>query len=839
MQIRRHSFFFALISIIIFYPLLLWGQQDLSGISICLDPGHSRTDNAAVYNYSEAEEVLRTAWALKDFLMQMNPDTIVLTRNNDTEIVELSQRTDLANRLGVTWFHSVHSDAGQAELNHCMLIYGQSQAYQVRFPGEADVMSKIMVDDLSRTLRIPKYIASGYPYKGAYPDWTLYNDIWNWPRTLHVLHATDMPAELSEQGFHTNYEQGARNLNSEFKRMMAIPFYLSMLEYWQIPIPPVNTLAGYISDEDNGRTLNGVSLTLSDGQSYTTDTYASLFHLYSMRQDSVSNGFYYFENVPSGSINLSVSVGDYYDTTLNVAISDTFITFQDIQLISSVPPYVKNSRPAHGDTATSILESIRLSFSREMDAQSVENAISIEPAIEGQLKWYNENHYLHIVPSKPLPLDTQYTLTIGIGARDVRGHPIDGNQDGTGGDPYTLSFKTSAADLFPPVVIDTYPANKAERIQPDAILTAIFNEPLNPETITASTVYVVDEFQDEHAGVAQYYTVNNKGIISYFPEQPLYPNAEFQLYFERGIEDINGNPLAALTTVDFATGDDVPLSGVLDNFDSGVHLWQFGDSTSGIELEQTLISSDSLIRNLASKSTHSMAVQVRWGAAVQTGLVDLSFDQATARRAVFDSTAKLQAWLFGDGSMNLFRFLIYESRGSIEVSPWILIDWLGWRPISWDLASEAPGEWLPGSDGQLSGALTLAGMQLGRTDSSGLEGTLYLDDLRVLGIETGIAESSELSLPTVYELNQNYPNPFNPKTRIMFELPQPGRVTIAIYNVAGQLVDILVDEFKMPGIHCIEWDGTSLLGLPVGSGVYFVKMRADGYQGLRKMILMH
>lgn len=197
------------------YPIFAWSQNDLSGISICLDPGHSRTENRAVYNYSEAEEVLRTARALKEFLLTMNPDTVVLTRTDDDQIVSLSQRTDLANRLGVTWFHSIHSDAGQENLNHCMLIYGQTTGYQVRWPGEADVMSQMMVDKLAATLRIPMYIASGYDYRGAFPDWTLYNDIWNWPRTLHVLRETTMPAELSEQGFHTNYVQGAREISMQ------------------------------------------------------------------------------------------------------------------------------------------------------------------------------------------------------------------------------------------------------------------------------------------------------------------------------------------------------------------------------------------------------------------------------------------------------------------------------------------------------------------------------------------------------------------------------------------------------------------------------------------------
>lgn len=66
----------------------------LSGWSLFLDPGHSRTENQGLYNYSEAEKVLRIGLALRDMLLTTTDiDTVYLSRDNDQVSVSLSQRT--------------------------------------------------------------------------------------------------------------------------------------------------------------------------------------------------------------------------------------------------------------------------------------------------------------------------------------------------------------------------------------------------------------------------------------------------------------------------------------------------------------------------------------------------------------------------------------------------------------------------------------------------------------------------------------------------------------------------------------------------------------------------
>jgi hypothetical protein len=94
-------------------------------------------------------------------------------------------------------------------------------------------------------------------------------------------------------------------------------------------------------------------------------------------------------------------------------------------------------------------------------------------------------------------------------------------------------------------------------------------------------------------------------------------------------------------------------------------------------------------------------------------------------------------------------------------------------------------------------------------------------------------------VPTVSGVFQNVPNPFNPVTTVQYDVAVAGNVTITVYDVAGRLVRSLVDTHQAPGRYTAQWNGTDDRGNPVGSGVYFYRMTAAGYQSqTRKMVLL-
>jgi len=109
----------------------------------------------------------------------------------------------------------------------------------------------------------------------------------------------------------------------------------------------------------------------------------------------------------------------------------------------------------------------------------------------------------------------------------------------------------------------------------------------------------------------------------------------------------------------------------------------------------------------------------------------------------------------------------------------------------------------------------------------------------IVSTPTGIKEIDGDGIrPANFELVGNYPNPFNPSTDIKFLAPQAGNVKIEIYNVAGQLVKTVLDEYVSAGIKAVTWDGTNSNGIKVNSGVYLYKLTAGNHVETEKMVLL-
>jgi spore coat protein A len=87
-------------------------------------------------------------------------------------------------------------------------------------------------------------------------------------------------------------------------------------------------------------------------------------------------------------------------------------------------------------------------------------------------------------------------------------------------------------------------------------------------------------------------------------------------------------------------------------------------------------------------------------------------------------------------------------------------------------------------------------------------------------------------------LDQNTPNPFNPTTTISYRLSEPAQVRLAVYDVTGALVRVLVSGPQPAGERSIVWDGMSNAGTKMASGVYFYRLSTPKLVETRKMILL-
>ncbi|MEP0862182.1 MAG: T9SS type A sorting domain-containing protein [Ignavibacterium sp.] len=91
---------------------------------------------------------------------------------------------------------------------------------------------------------------------------------------------------------------------------------------------------------------------------------------------------------------------------------------------------------------------------------------------------------------------------------------------------------------------------------------------------------------------------------------------------------------------------------------------------------------------------------------------------------------------------------------------------------------------------------------------------------------------------TEFKLNQNYPNPFNPSTKISWQSPVGSHQTLKVYDVLGNEVATLVDEYRNAGSYEVEFpNAETSYASSLPSGVYFYKLQVGEFIQTKKMIL--
>ncbi len=87
--------------------------------------------------------------------------------------------------------------------------------------------------------------------------------------------------------------------------------------------------------------------------------------------------------------------------------------------------------------------------------------------------------------------------------------------------------------------------------------------------------------------------------------------------------------------------------------------------------------------------------------------------------------------------------------------------------------------------------------------------------------------------PDAFAIEQNFPNPFNPSTSIQYTIPKPGNVRLEVFDLTGEVVDVLVDGVMTAGDHLQVWNSASR-----ASGTYFYRLSFDGVSRTKSMMLV-
>ena len=116
----------------------------------------------------------------------------------------------------------------------------------------------------------------------------------------------------------------------------------------------------------------------------------------------------------------------------------------------------------------------------------------------------------------------------------------------------------------------------------------------------------------------------------------------------------------------------------------------------------------------------------------------------------------------------------------------------------------------------------------------------YKYRLKQIDLDGTFEYSSEVEVeihPDKSSLEQNYPNPFNPSTRIQYQVSRDSHVSLKIYDVLGNEVATLVNEFKSAGKYQIEFYPVSS-NQNLASGIYYYQLKAGSFVETKKMIYL-
>ncbi len=847
-RIRAFPLFF------LFTLTSLFGQtDDLSSLKICIDPGHggyNSNDRHIVpddgTNFWESESNFQKALLLKS-LLEAKGAWVILTRNsnsgtvyanpNDSDEPSLSARWQLANDNNVNWFHSIHSNATSLPLgqntstNYTLMLVKENISTQEAAWPQAETMSDVIGPSIQREMR------TSPRSKYTYLDYTFYGGPTGGGYNLGVLSGLAMPGELSEGEFHDYYPETRRLMNKSYRKMEAYAIRNAFMQYFGVPPDSLSIVAGILSEPGTRKPINASHVRLMPEDSvYIGDFY--------------SNGFYMFDGIKQGPHTLRFETPGYVADSVELFIGAGTTDFVDRQIETLAAPVVVASTPTDNDTAFAASGPVRITFSKAMDTASVRAAFSITPVVAGSLIWSNSSTVLTFEPdSVVFPFLTSFTVRIEGSARSTGGFLLDGNGDGTGGDAFQISFRRIPADVWPPVVVSTSPANNSVLAASNSVINFTFDEPLDPTSVNSANIVVQEVGVGNRQLTFQYFLVNGRGGINIYPQGGLKPGRTYKVRIS-GVKDASENAIPSSSPIwTFSIAALDFQSTTIEDFSVSVALWlQPLVSGSTVGADSATFERDTTIAfSLLPAGTASGRLTYDWNLTSTTGwLIREYLNSGSGRSVTFTKTgARLQAYVFGDGSGTLFRFGVDDSVDAIpggnlanhEVSLWTPINWVGWRLVEWDLEHDTVGSWI--GNGKLEGMLRFDSFQLAYDSGKSSEsGAIYFEQLQIARGSVTSADHTPGSVPLTFMLYQNYPNPFNPSTRIDYEVDKQGYVELVVFDLLGRRIRTLVAAEQQSGQHHVLWDGTNDRGETVSSGVYLYQLRAGSSVITKRMLLL-
>lgn len=823
-------------------------RTDLSGLKICLDPGHgghNSNDRHMVpdpgVDFYESESNFQKALLLKPMLEALGA-TVILTRtSNDTtgynnpddpDEPSLTARVALANANNVDWFHSIHSNAigngfqTGAPVNYTLMLVrekrsltdpGASSGNGLGVPErpESWTMASIMAPAVQGALR--------GSMNQTFLDWTFYGGT-NGGFSLGVLRGLLMPGELSEGSMHDYAPETRRLMNNSYRKMEAYALRNSFMQFFGLPADCRSIVAGIQTDIASGLPLNGTAVRLlPENRLFTGDAF--------------NNGFYMFDSLSPGAHTVRFETAGFDVDSMQINPASGSRIFIDRMLTKEGAPQLVTWTPVDGDTAANPTYPIKLVFSKPMNTASVQSAFTITPTAAGTFSWTSNNSAMQYTPSAILPFQTDFIVRLDTGAHAVSGQAL--------GSPFVVHFRTRSIDAFPPKIVSIFPDSGSASASASNVICITFSEPLNPVSVNTTNFAIKKSGGALLPKTVQYWEAGGKGGVNMYVTAGLEAGQSYMVRVSN-VADTAGNviPPTAPFVWTFATSPSILQVTAIDSLDSPASSWlqpAGSGSTTGID-SASFSFAPSPVVSLITPDAGSARLNFAWNPVAADWLLREYLSGGPARNFHWRKEGIiLQVYLLGDGSGTQFRFAVDDSvdvfpagnAPNHEVSRWFTVDWVGWRLVEWDLEHDSVGAWI--GNQKLEGEMRFDSFQLRFLPGvSAYRGQISLDQLQVARVSgsTGV-EAMTRDIPLRYELHQNYPNPFNPTTVVSYQLPVFSEVRLVVYDILGREVNTLVNARQSPGRYTVRFDASSL-----ASGLYFYRLEAGSYTQVMKMVVL-
>ncbi|MBI5807490.1 MAG: N-acetylmuramoyl-L-alanine amidase [Ignavibacteriales bacterium] len=776
--------------------------QSLAGVKLCINPGHGGHDDndrfIAETGFWESEGNLGKGLHLKKILESLGA-TVIMTRttNNSSDDLQLSQIVQIANSNNVDYFHSIHSNATTSTKANYTLILFQGRTTAPTYAGSL-VMANYLADNILATNRTTrKMVAGDFDFYGTGQPY------------LGVFKGLNMPGTLSEGSFHDYYPESWRLKNDYYLKHEAYAIARSFLQYFKAGEFQTGIVAGIVRDslekvpssysplttDDSFKPINNIKVTLQPtGKVYQGDNF--------------NNGFYFFDEVIPGDYQLIIEAPNMKPDTVSVTAKANQSVFKDRMLTLNPildPPKILSYSPADSLNEISNVSPIEIQFDIRMNPDETQKAFSISPTVAGSFTWDTDVKKLTFKPTKGYVQGTKYTVKISTAAKTFFGISLPQEK--------IFTFKTrSKLNL-----LATYPKTNFDNISTTVMFFLKFDKGLDGTTLSGK-ISLTDSL-----GNAVSVSVNqsryNLGIIEFEPKQPLNYNSPYKLTIREGIGDIEYVKLTKTEVIDFRTEKKFTYNGsVVDNFENENN-WTWPNANSNTKGNVPTETSFSLAPDRKLFGQNSGKLEYSFSA--KNGVVELALEKPIS--IVNSSQNEFGVWIFGDNSKNIleYRFL-KDGDTSTEIKVTVdTINWTGWKMKKINVGNIS-----------MSGNLQFKSIDIVQTDNGELKGKLFFDDV-ITNIITDVKKVD--GLPISFSLEQNYPNPFNPETVISYHLPVASTVELALFNVLGQKVATLVDEFQNAGSYNYH---LSIVNYQLSSGVYIYRLQAGKFVASKKLILM-